>query len=140
MLARFLRETAADVVMPAGRYTLLDRSALDDALAAAVVTGKGIVAVGVFNSGLPAHDRPTGGCHTTTRTPSRAGRQGEAIAGISRRHGTSLSAAAIAFPFAHPAVVNVTLGMADPEQVTRNVRLHRQPVPRNSGAIYATEG
>jgi hypothetical protein len=35
MLARFLRETAADVVMPAGRYTLLDQSALDDVLPAA---------------------------------------------------------------------------------------------------------
>ncbi|GHH09622.1 hypothetical protein GCM10018780_45740 [Streptomyces lanatus] len=35
MLARFLRETAADVVMPAGRYTLLDQSALEDVLPAA---------------------------------------------------------------------------------------------------------
>jgi D-threo-aldose 1-dehydrogenase len=35
MLARFLRETAADVVMLAGRYTLLDQSALDDVLPAA---------------------------------------------------------------------------------------------------------
>jgi D-threo-aldose 1-dehydrogenase len=35
MLARFLRDTAADVGMLAGRYTLLDRSALDDVLPAA---------------------------------------------------------------------------------------------------------
>ncbi len=35
VLARFLRETAADVVMLAGRYTLLDQSALDDVLPAA---------------------------------------------------------------------------------------------------------
>lgn len=52
MLARFLRETAADVVMLAGRYTLLDQSALDDVLPAAREHGKSVVAVGVFNSGL----------------------------------------------------------------------------------------
>lgn len=47
MLARFLRETAADVVMLAGRYPLLDRSALDDVLPAAREHGKSVVAVGV---------------------------------------------------------------------------------------------
>jgi len=58
MLARFLRETAADVVMLAGRYTLLDQSGLDDVLPAAVEQGKSVVAVGVFNSGLLASQRP----------------------------------------------------------------------------------
>src|SRR3954468_8835360 len=58
MLTRFLRETAADVVMLAGRYTLLDQSALDDVLPAATDLGKSVVAVGVFNSGLLSRDRP----------------------------------------------------------------------------------
>jgi D-threo-aldose 1-dehydrogenase len=61
MLARFLRETAADVVMLAGRYTILDQSALDDVLPAAQEYGKCVVAVGVFNSGLFARDRPAQG-------------------------------------------------------------------------------
>lgn len=46
MLARFLRETAADVVLPPGRYTLLDQSALDDVLPAARELGKSVVAWG----------------------------------------------------------------------------------------------
>ena len=45
------------------------------------------------------------------------------------RHGTSLPAAAIAFPFTHPAVVNVTLRMRTSEQVRRNTVLADQPVP-----------
>ncbi|MDX3803232.1 aldo/keto reductase, partial [Streptomyces sp. AK04-3B] len=61
MLARFLRETAADVVMLAGRYTLLDQSALDDVLPAAQEHGKSVVAVGVFNSGLLSRDHPADG-------------------------------------------------------------------------------
>src|ERR1051326_871401 len=61
MLARFLRETPADLVMLAGRFTLLDQGALDDVLPAALEHGKSVVAVGVFNSGLLARDRPAAG-------------------------------------------------------------------------------
>src|SRR5581483_3187830 len=61
MLTRFLRETAADLVMLAGRYTLLDQSALDSVLPAAVEHGKSVVAVGVFNSGLLSRPRPAEG-------------------------------------------------------------------------------
>lgn len=52
-----------------------------------------------------------------------------AIAEVCERHGTTLPAAAIAFPFSHPSTVNVTLGMRDREQVSRNVELHRRGVP-----------
>jgi len=61
MLARFLRETAADVVMLAGRYTLLDQSGLDDVLPAAQEHDKSVVAVGVFNSGLLSREWPADG-------------------------------------------------------------------------------
>ncbi len=54
LAARFLRETDVDFAMIAGRYTLLEQGALDDALPAATETGRSIVAVGVFNSGLLA--------------------------------------------------------------------------------------
>ena len=46
-----------------------------------------------------------------------------------RDHGTTLPAAAVAFPLRHPAVVDVTLGMRDVAQVRRNVALHREGVP-----------
>jgi D-threo-aldose 1-dehydrogenase len=72
MLTRFLRETAADVVMLAGRYTLLDQSALDDVLPAAQEHGKSVVAVGVFNSGRSARRPGTspdrGGSHSHCRS------------------------------------------------------------------------
>ncbi|MFF7051552.1 aldo/keto reductase [Streptomyces griseorubiginosus] len=130
MLARFLRETAADVVMLAGRYTLLDQSALDDVLPAAQAHGKSVVAVGVFNSGLLSEDRPAEGMkYDYQDAPAELVQRALAIAEVCERHGTTLPAAAIAFPFAHPAVVNVTLGMRTAEQVRRNVDLHARPVP-----------
>jgi D-threo-aldose 1-dehydrogenase len=130
MLARFLRESAADIVMLAGRYTLLDQSALDDVLPAAQEHGKSVVAVGVFNSGLLSRDRPTDGMkYDYQDAPPALVTRARAIADVCTAHGTTLPAAAIAFPTTHPAVVNVTLGMRNPEQVTRNAELHRRHVP-----------
>lgn len=53
----------------------------------------------------------------------------QAIADVCAAHGTTLPAAAMAFPHTHPGVVNVTLGMRTAEQVERNAELHRRPVP-----------
>jgi D-threo-aldose 1-dehydrogenase len=131
MLARFLRETAADVVMLAGRYTLLDQSALDDVLPAARELGKSVVAVGVFNSGLLSRDRPIEGMkYDYQDAPPELVARAQAIAQVCAAHGTTLPAAAIAFPHTHPSTVNVTLGMRDREQVARNVELHRSTVPQ----------
>ncbi|GAA0698422.1 aldo/keto reductase [Kitasatospora atroaurantiaca] len=141
MLTRFLRETAADVVMTAGRYTLLDQSALDDVLPAAQELGKSVVAVGVFNSGLLSQDRPASGMKYDYQDASTdLVQQAQAIADVCEQHGTTLPAAAIAFPFTHPAVVNVTLGMRTADQVERNAELHRRPVPAGLWDHLRAEG
>ncbi|MGW2566155.1 aldo/keto reductase, partial [Streptomyces sp. NPDC001537] len=130
LLARFLRETAADVVMLAGRYTLLDQSALDDVLPAAQAHGKSVVAVGVFNSGLLSQNRPAEGMkYDYQDAPTDLVARAQAIAQVCEAHGTTLPAAAIAFPYTHPSIINVTLGMRTAEQVGRNVQLHDQRVP-----------
>ncbi|MFD5747475.1 aldo/keto reductase [Streptomyces sp. NPDC127033] len=130
MLARFLRETPADVVMLAGRYTLLDQAALDDALPAARETGKSVVAVGVFNSGLLSRDRPAEGMkYDYQDAPPELVERALRIAKICEQHGTTLPVAALAFPFTHPSIINVTLGMRNTEQVKRNVELHRRQIP-----------
>ncbi|MGV9271141.1 aldo/keto reductase [Kitasatospora sp. NPDC003701] len=130
LLARFLRETEADVVMLAGRYTLLDQSALDDVLPAALDLGKSVVAVGVFNSGLLSRNRPTANLtYDYHPAPPELLARAGAIADVCEAFGTTLPAAAVAFPLHHPAVVNVTLGMRTPGQVVRNATLHGRPVP-----------
>nr|WP_041820992.1 aldo/keto reductase [Streptomyces davaonensis] len=130
MLARFLRETPADVVMLAGRYTLLDQSALDDVLPAAQEHGKSVVAVGVFNSGLLSRPWPADGMKYDYQdaSPELVARA-RTIARVCEEHGTSLPTAAIAFPGTHPSTVNVTLGMRDRAQVAQNVALHQSAVP-----------
>jgi D-threo-aldose 1-dehydrogenase len=130
LLARFLRDTAADVVMPAGRCTLLDQSALDDVLPAAREFGKSVVAVGVFKPGLLSRDRPAEGMkYDYQDAPPAPVARARKSAGVCEAHGTTLPAAAIAFPYTHPSIINVTLGMRTAEQVGRNVELHDQRVP-----------
>jgi D-threo-aldose 1-dehydrogenase len=114
----------------AGRYTLLEQDALSDVLATAAAVDKSVVAVGVFNSGILAQPRPGPGAKYDYQSaaPEVIARANQ-IADICEQHGTSLPAAAIAFPLAHPCVVNVTLGMRSTAEVQRNVDLYNSEVP-----------
>ena len=57
MLARFVRETDIDVVLVAGRYTILDQGALDELLPACEARGVAVLVGGVMNSGVLAEPR-----------------------------------------------------------------------------------
>jgi D-threo-aldose 1-dehydrogenase len=130
MLTSFVRETDLDVVMLAGRYTVLDHSALHDLLPACVERGVDVVAVGVFNSGLLASERPLPGA-TFDYAPADAARLAAAnrIADICEAYGVPMPAVALQFPLAHPAVTGVAVGCATPTQVHRNATLEHTPIP-----------
>ena len=66
MPAEFVRRHDVDLVMLAGRYTLLDQSALDDLLPVAVERDVRIAAAGIYNSGLLSGPRPVDGASSTT--------------------------------------------------------------------------
>ena len=124
MLADFVRETDIDVVMLAGRYTLLEQDALDDLLPMCLERRVAVVAAGVFNSGLLARASPGADArYEYGDAPRELVERGQAIARICARHGTTLPAAAIAFPLAHEAVVSVCIGARSATQMQRNAAL-----------------
>lgn len=130
MLADFARHTDMDLLMLAGRYTLLEQAALDDLLPVCERRRIGIVAAGVFNSGLLARTSPADGTrYDYADAPPTLVERARRIAEVCNRHGTSLPAAALALPLAHPAVVSVCVGARSAEQVDRNIRLYRSNVP-----------
>ena len=130
MLARFVAETDIDVVMCAGRYSLMEQPALADLLPAAADRGVGVIAVGVFSSGLLARaDVPTGAHYNYEPATAEVLAKARAIAALCRDHGSSLPAAAVHFALAHPAVVSVGLGMSTSEHVVDNVALVSSPPP-----------
>ncbi|MEV3909892.1 aldo/keto reductase [Streptomyces canus] len=128
MLTRFVRETDVDVVLCAGRYTLLDQSALTELLPAAVARGVSVVIGGAFNSGLLADPRP-GATYNYAQASGdvldRALRMREAA----ERHGISLRAAALAFCAAHPAVASVLVGARSAAEVHDAADQFATPVP-----------
>lgn len=129
MPARFVRETDADVMMIAGRWTLLDESAADDLLPAAAERGVSVLAAAVFNSGILATDDPAAGAMFDY---GPAGEQiverARAIARVAARHGHTLPELAVQYPLTHPAVAAVVLGGASAEQIARNSGLRSRPV------------
>ncbi|MGW8482267.1 aldo/keto reductase [Microbacterium sp. NPDC055903] len=128
MPARFVRETDIDVVMLAGRFTLLEQPALADLLPVALEHGVGIVNVGVYNSGLLARARVAADAtYDYVPAPPALIARANAIAAVCEAHGTDLPTAAMQFSLRHPAVSSVVLGCRDGAQVSAN--LDRLDVP-----------
>lgn len=115
-LTRFVREAELDVVMIAGRVTLLDRRAEADLLPAAREREVGVIAAGVFNSGIladpfgsPTFDyRPADEALT-----ARARRMHE----ICERFGVRLADAAVRYALRRPPVSAVVVGARTPDEV-----------------------
>ncbi|MER7002012.1 aldo/keto reductase [Dactylosporangium sp. NPDC000555] len=130
VLTRVVAECTPDVVMVAGRFTLLEQPAAERLLPACAAAGVGVLAAGVFNSGLLAEDRPWDGLpYEYGAAPADLLRRATEIAGVCAEHGTTLPAAAIAFPGRDPAITTVVLGADSAEQVRRNAALFDAPPP-----------
>jgi D-threo-aldose 1-dehydrogenase len=130
MLSDFVRRVDLDVVMLAGRYTLLEQDAVDDLLPACAERGVAVVAVGVFNSGLLARPRPRqGATYNYEAAPEHLLVRVNRIADVCEAHGVTLPEVAAQFPLGHPAVAGIALGCRSPEQVHGNAALMRTPIP-----------
>ncbi|GAA1668386.1 aldo/keto reductase [Nonomuraea maheshkhaliensis] len=135
---RFVQETDVDVVMLAGRYTLLDQSGLP-LLEECVLRGVKVLAAGVFNSGILATDEPSG-TYDYVPAPAELLDKAKRIAHVCHRHGVSLPQAAMAFPLRHPAVATIVVGARAPEEVVRNAELWSRPVPEELWEDLRAEG
>jgi D-threo-aldose 1-dehydrogenase len=130
MLAEFVRRCDVDVVMLAGRYTLLDQSALDDLLPLAGERGVAVVAAGVYNSGLLSREEVPEHAHYEYQpAPAALVARAREIAEICRRHGVTLPEAAVRFPLRHPAVMSVVVGARDAGEASGGVARYRANVP-----------
>lgn len=120
-----LREADLDCILLAGRYTLLDRSAVAELLPICETKGTSLVVGGVFNSGILATG-PIEGAHFDymPATADIAGKVG-AMMEIAKSRGLPLAAPALQFPLEHPAVASVLIGTAKPESLHRNMALAR---------------
>lgn len=131
MLTRFVVETDIDIVMMAGRYTLLDQRGRLDLIPSCEQNGVGVMNVGVFNSGILATADPQ---QHATYNYAPADREiierAKALAALASDHGTTLPAAAVQFSLRDPAITGIALGMRTAEQVEADVQLFEADVPQ----------
>ena len=126
-LERFARESDPDMFLLAGRYTLLEQTALQSFLPLCTQRGIAAVAGGVFNSGLLADAGP-GARYNYDPAPPDLITRAHRLADVCRRHGVPLKAAALQFPIAHPCVAAVLTGARSRAEITENVRLFDLPI------------
>jgi D-threo-aldose 1-dehydrogenase len=140
-LTTLVRETDVDVVMLAGRYTLLEQHALDELLPACAERGVSVLAAAVFNSGVLAQPRPADGARFDYAPASpELLQRAHRIADVCEAHGVTLPQAAIAFPLCHPVVAGVVVGMRSAEEVRRNVASFEAAVPAQVWGDLRGEG
>jgi D-threo-aldose 1-dehydrogenase len=139
MLTRFVRDLDLDLVLVAGRYSLLDQQALAELLPTCAARGTAVVVGGVFNSGLLADPRP-GATFDYTPAPPELVTRAVRLAEVCARHGVPLRTAALAFPFGHPAVTSVLVGARSAGEVEDAVASFERPVPGDLWADLVATG
>lgn len=130
MLTKFVKQTDIDLVMLAGRFTLLEQGALTELLPAAIERNVGIVNVGVYNSGLLSKPRPSKEAHYNYMpAPYYILDRVNRIADVCEKFGVTLPEAAIAYVQLHPAVCSVVLGARNGAQAKENVVRYNKEIP-----------
>ena len=111
VVLQVLAEADLDVLMLAGRYSLLDHSALPELLPQCTARGVRVALGGVFNSGILATGTQGGSATFNYAPAAREWLERTArIEAVCGNFGIPLRAAALQFPLAHPAVDVVMLG------------------------------
>ncbi len=128
LLARIVRESEPDCVLIAGRYSLLDTSAAEELLPECLERGVGVLVGGVFNSGVLARPTP-GATYDYAPAPPAILERVTQLAGVCGSHGVPLAAAAIQFPFRHPAVASVVVGARSVTELEENVASFERQLP-----------
>lgn len=136
---RFVLETDIDVVLLAGRYTLLDQSGAVDLLPACVARGVSVVIGGVYNSGVLAdpHGDPK---YDYAAAPPDVVARARALDAVCARHDLALKAAAIQFPLHHPAVASVLTGSRTAAELDENLAAMSASVPPELWRELVAEG
>lgn len=138
-LAAYVAEFDVDVVLVAGRFSLLDHEALATLLPLCLRTGTTVVVGGVFNTGLLADPQP-GAMFHYRRAPADVLARAQRCRAVCAEFGVPLAAAALQFPYLHPAVGSVVVGCRSADEVSRNAEAARTEIPPELWHRLAEEG
>jgi D-threo-aldose 1-dehydrogenase len=131
MLARFAREGDFDCLLVAGRYTLIDHTALYELLPLCERKQISVIIGGPFNSGILATGSRPGATYNYVDASPAVMEKVAAIEAVCELHKIPLPAAALQFPMAHPAVAAVIPGARSVGEVEQNIHFLSLPIPND---------
>jgi len=135
------RTGALDLLMVAGRYTLLEQPAAVELLPECRERGIGVVAAGVLNSGLLASPRPGADArYEYLQAPPEVLARARRLADVCDGYGVELPTAALRFPRREPAVRSVVLGAGSAAELRETVDRAHAPVPDALWAALDAQG
>jgi len=129
MLARFARAGNFDCFLLAGRYTLIDHTALPELLPLCVEKRISIIIGGAYNSGILATGAEPGAKFNYADAPPEILARVRKVQEVCDRHQVPMKAAALQFPLAHPAVAAVIPGARSAAEVEESFHLMSYPIP-----------
>lgn len=129
MLVRFAAECDFDCFLLAGRYTLLDQSALKKLFPICLEKKISIILGGPFNSGILATGAIRNAKFDYQLAPPEILEKVTQIETVCSAYGIPLRAAALQFPFTHPAVTAVIPGCRSESEVEDNIRMIQVFIP-----------
>jgi len=137
-----LRHSDFDGFLLAGRYTLIDQSALSELLPACERRGARVILGGPYNSGILARGAIAGATFDYRPAEPAILERVRAMTAVCAAFNVPLQAAALQFPLGHPAIVTILPGARNPAEVEANLHFAAHPIPgdfwralRDSGLI-----
>ncbi|WP_206074537.1 aldo/keto reductase [Antribacter gilvus] len=132
---------AIDLLMVAGRYTLVEQQVRPHVLDACARHGVRIVNASIFASGLLARAEVAADArYEYGPVPPDVLERARAIAAECVRFGTTLPAAALQYTLRDPLVCTVVVGASRPEQVRQSVDRAAEPIPDDLWAALHERG
>lgn len=126
-----------DVILLAGRWTLLDREAEEELVPLCRQTETVLVLGGIFNSGILAVGPRPGAWFDYAPASDDVLAQVGALERKYARLGIALPHAALQFGMTRPEVASVLLGTGRPDTLARNLDMMETPVPAAALALMA---
>ena len=127
--ARMVERFDLDIILLAGRYTLLEQSALPEFLPLCIERGVRLSIGGPYNSGILASDLDQPVSFDYAVASPEVVEKAKRIKAVCDRHEVNLKAAALQFVAAHPAVATIIPGAASVAEVEDNARLLQEKIP-----------
>jgi len=131
MPSRFIDDFDLDVVLLAGRFTLLDHSSFEKFLPKCIEKNVKIILGGPYNSGILAREILDNQSLFNYETASQVIiEKVRKIRIICKRYKIPLKAAALQYVMAHPAVISTIPGPETTEELLSNIKICKIKIPK----------